>query len=90
MRFNLKPGQELMKIGNAAFRNCNSLKKLSINGSRLGSIGFHAFRGCTALERYEFPSLSIRLNDVIEAGQTDIETKLDDEIQNIVGRGKKI
>jgi len=41
-------------------------------------IGNKAFNRCSSLERFSFPSLSNRLNYVIKAGHTDIETKMDD------------
>ena len=37
-----------------------------------------SFLGCSSLERFKFPGFSTRLNNVIQAGQTDIEAKLDD------------
>jgi len=40
-------------------------------------IGETSFVGCTSLERFKFPNLSTRLDNVIQAGQRDIETKLD-------------
>ena len=37
-----------------------------------------AFLGCTLLERFSFPILSTRLNNLIQAGQRGIEAKMDD------------
>jgi len=68
----------LQKIGNAAFSDCSSLRRVLINGKLKRGLGLHVFGGCTPLERYDFPTLSTRLNDIIEAGQTDIEAKLDE------------
>ena len=38
----------------------------------------HSFDGCLELERFKFPSLWTRLDNIIRAGQRDIEAKLDD------------
>lgn len=76
----------LKTIGNAAFCNCTSLnlRKVLFHSTFFGKIigsmgiGFHAFRGCTSLERFEFPSLSSRLSNIIKAGQSDIESKINE------------
>ena len=44
---------------------------------KIQSIDDYAFDACSSLERFKFPSLSIRLDNIIRAGQRDIETKLD-------------
>ena len=41
-------------------------------------IGDNAFINCTSLERFKFPGLSTRLDNIIQAGQRGIEAKMDD------------
>ena len=71
------------KIGDGAFLGCDNLrevllheniKKMVLRGSNQV---VQTFRGCTSLERFKFPSLSTRLGNIIQTGQTDIEAKID-------------
>ena len=48
-----------------------------------------AFDNCTLLQRFKFPSLFNRLDNVIQAGQRDIEAKMDD-IPAIEWRGGEL
>ena len=48
-----------------------------VNNGRV-QIKYNAFRGCTSLERLKLPSLSTRLNNIIQAGQRNIEAMMDD------------
>lgn len=41
-------------------------------------IGDTAFNNCVSLERFIFPNLSTRLDNIIQAGQRGIEAKMDD------------
>ena len=66
----------LSKIGNNAFHNCSRLKKMLFQGG-LCSIGENAFLGCRALERFTFSSISTRLNNIIKAGYSNIEPRID-------------
>ena len=89
----------VIEIGKHAFRDCSSLKEVVIVPplqivftSGVCSSPFverNAFRGCSSLERFKFPSLSTRLNDIIKAGQLDIEAKIDD-IPSVEWRGGEI
>ena len=48
-----------------------------------------SFYNCTSLERFKFPRLFDRLNDIIQAGQRDIEVKMDD-ISAVEWRGGEL
>ena len=48
-----------------------------------------AFVNCPFLERFKFPRLSTRLNNIIQAGQRDIEGKMDD-IHAVEWRGGEL
>jgi len=60
-----------------AFGDCTSLREVVIHNEDV-RIGSKVFGGCSSLERFKFPSLSTRLNNIIQAGQRDIEAKMDD------------
>ena len=64
-------------ISDWAFDNCTNLREVVIHNEGV-QVGGKSFVGCTSLQRFKFSSLSTRLNNVIQAGQRDIETKLDD------------
>jgi len=64
-------------IENRAFAECTRLREVALNEIQ-SSIDDYAFDTCLSLERFKFPSLSIRLDNIIQAGQRDIESKLDD------------
>lgn len=77
-------------IGIWAFKDCTNLREIvfveQYKGVRFAS---NAFSGCTSLERFKFPGLSIRLTNIIQAGQTDIEAKMD-AITTIEWRGGEL
>lgn len=62
-------------IENRAFAECTRLREVALN--EIQSIDDNAFDACLSLERFKFPSLWTRLDNIIRAGQRDIETKLD-------------
>ena len=64
-------------IGSYAFRGCSSLREVVIHNEGV-QIGDDTFEDCTSLERFKFPRLSNRSNNIIQAGQRDIEAKMDD------------
>ena len=64
-------------ISDWAFDNCTNLREVVIHNEGV-QVGGKSFVGCTSLQRFKFSSLSTRLNNVIQAWQRDIETKLDD------------
>ena len=55
-----------------------SAPREELHNDEVKIIGGNAFTNCTLLERFKFPILSTRLDDIIQAGQRDIETKIDD------------
>ena len=59
-----------------AFR-CSSLREIIILNDEIIMLD-EAFLGCDDLERFKFPSLWTRLNNIIRAGQRGMEAKLDD------------
>jgi len=64
------------RIGADAFINCSSLREVVIHNEGV-QIKSNAFRECSSLERFKFPRLFNRLDNIIQAGQTDIEAKMD-------------
>jgi len=60
-----------------AFRGCSSLREVVIHNAET-QIDNKSFYNCTSLERFKFPSLWTRLDNIIQAGQRDIEAKMDD------------
>jgi len=68
----------VVEIGQYAFSRCRNLREVVIYNEKI-QIGDKSFFNCTtSLERFKFPRLFSRLDNVIEAGQTDIEAKMDD------------
>ena len=65
------------EIGKFAFWDCSRLREVVVHNEGV-QIGETSFGGCTSLQRIKFPSLLNRLNNIIEAGQRDIEAKMDD------------
>jgi len=74
----------LALIGNAVFKGCCRLREVVCMES-LPNVEYNAFQGCSALERITFPNLSSRLEDIIQAGQVDIQNKI--RIQQNMNRG---
>ena len=64
-------------IGAGAFSHCTNLREVVIHNEEV-QIDDRAFKHCTSLERFNFPSLFTRLDNIIQAGQRGIEAKLDD------------
>jgi len=64
--------EEICKL---AFRNCSRLQEVALHNEAV-QIGVGAFSNCPLLERFKFPRLSTRLDNIIQAGQTDIEAKM--------------
>jgi len=67
----------VIEIEKYAFTNCSRLREVVIYNEEV-QIGAKSLTRCTSLERFKFPSLFTRLNNVIQAGQRDIEAKMDD------------
>jgi len=68
----------VIEIEQYAFRGCRRLREVVIHNNEGIQIRGNTFYNCSSLERFSFPSLSTRLDNVIQAGQRDIEAKLDD------------
>ena len=67
----------MVEIDREAFQNCPSLREVTLN-EKIQKIGRNAFDECPSLKRFTFPaSISLRLKNIIMAGQTDIEKKID-------------
>jgi len=64
-------------IEKETFDGCTNLREVVVHNDKM-QIGKEAFANCSSLERFKFPRLSNRLNDIIQAGQRDIEVKMDD------------
>ena len=73
----------LVEIGRCAFQDCSELSEV-VCIERLPNIKHDTFDGCSALERITFPIISSRLEDIIQAGQVDIQNK----VQQYVNRGE--
>ena len=67
----------IIEIEQYAFRNCTDLREVVIHNEKM-QIGWGTFAHCSSLERFKFPGLSTRLKNIIQAGQRDIEAKMDD------------
>jgi len=63
------------KIGVDAFLGCDNLREVVLHET-MKKVDWTF--GCRSLERFSFPSLSTRLDNIIQAGQRDIEAKMDD------------
>jgi len=67
----------VIEIEALAFEGCSRLREVVIVNEEV-QIDVKSFWGCTSLERFKFPSLYTRLDNIIQAGQRDIEAKMDD------------
>jgi len=83
----------MSEIWDNAFDSCTNLREVILHNKAVKNtdtdwvfnnnyegiqISVNAFQDCTLLERFKFPDLFTRLDDIIQAGQRDIEAKLDD------------
>ena len=64
----------ITEISKFAFRGCGSLHEMVLHNKGLQI----SLIGCTSLERFKFPRLSFRLDNIIQVGQRGIEAKMDD------------
>ena len=70
------------EIRDRTFVNCLGLREVGLHERiqkiESNSYGFQMFSGCTSLERFTFPNLSTRLDNIIQAGiYVDVENKID-------------
>jgi len=69
----------LAEIAGYAFSGCTNLRELVILNEKIQIGNELVFSGnCTSLERFNFPRLFSRLDNITQAGQRDIEAKMDD------------
>ena len=73
------------EVGGAAFCDCSNLREVILHGvPRV--MGKNAFISCTSLERFAFPTISTRLDNLIHTGHWGgIETKVN-EVRGVVER----
>ena len=72
------------EISTNAFFNCLRLREVGLHQG-IQNISVTAFEDCSSLERFTFPKLSIRLETIIQLGQTEVGDKIDD-IRGLVQR----
>ena len=70
----------VVEIGRVAFCGCKKLREVVCSGE-LPKIEYNTFSGCPT--RITFPDLSSRLEDIIRAGQADVQNK----IQQCINQG---
>ena len=58
------------------FYGCQRLREVGLHEG-VQKIASNAFGSCTSLERFTFPNLSIRMDNIIRVGQTEVEDKID-------------
>ena len=73
------------EIGAWAFGSCNNLSEVVLN-ERLQKIGFGAFYNCRPLERFTFPTISTRLDNLIQTGHWEEMENEVDEVRGVVER----
>jgi len=66
------------------FYGCQRLREVGLHEG-VQKIASNAFGSCTSLERFTFPNLSIRMDNIIRVGQTEVENKID-HIRHLVER----
>ena len=80
----------LTEIGEEAFYRCNSLRVVEFQGV-VQEIGEDAFGSCPLLEKFTFPRLSSRLENIIQVGHwSEVEGKIDEYNPGVVRRGSEI
>ena len=76
------------EIKQNSFKNCTNLREVVIHNDEI-QIEETSFVGCTSLQRFKFSRLYTRLDSIIQAGQRDIEAKMDD-IPTVEWRGGEL
>ena len=73
----------LVQIGKEAFRECSNLRRVELNGIPQ-YVNSRAFENCGAFERFLFPSISYRLENIIQTSHwEELEDKLN-EVRGVV------
>ena len=76
-------------VDNAAFYHCSNLREVVLHGVPR-EIGKNAFLDCRTLERFTLPTISTRLDTLIQTGHwDDIENEVD-EVRGVVGRSGEL
>ena len=79
----------ITEIGNGAFYNCSNLRGVVFHGVPR-DIGNDVFSNCTAPERFTFPTISARLDTLIQTGHWDeIENEVN-EVRGVVERSGEL
>jgi len=73
-------------IEKETFNGCTSLREVNLSDG-IRTIGDNVFDDCPLLDRLIFASTSSRLGNILSAGQTDIEAKIDVIINDVVRAG---
>ena len=68
-------------VRDEAFKGCTKLREVLLNEG-IQKIEKRTFHGCTNLESLKFPSVSTRLENIIDAGHTEIENKVNAAIHD--------
>jgi len=76
----------LLEVCGYSFCNCSHLGEV-ITNENLETVGERAFYRCLSLQGFKFPNISLRLENIIEAGQTEVESKVEEAI---IGRASNI
>ena len=76
----------ITEIEHGAFNGCNNLRDPVVFHGIPREVGRYAFLNCTSLERFTFPTISARLDHLIQTGHwEEIENEMD-EVRGIVER----
>lgn len=67
----------LTEVGDRAFANCVSLTEVSLNEG-IEKIGVSAFHNCSSRLCFKIPSISRRLEAILQTCQTEIEDKINE------------
>ena len=87
--YSIKLPSTVTEIESDAFSSCNNLREIILSGIPQ-EIGKDAFYNCNSLERFTFPTISARLNNLIQTGHwEDIENEVD-EVRGVVERTNSV
>ena len=76
----IKLPSTLVEVGDSAFRGCSNLREVELNG--IPQYKNEAFYNCDALERFSFPTISFRLENIL---QTSHWEELEDKANEVRG-----
>ena len=74
----------MVSTGDHTFALCRNLREVRLHEG-IQKIG-NAFECCWSLERFTFPTLSARLVTITQAGQREVEDKIDDIRGQVIER----